>query len=285
MALRAKITRRDLLLTTSAAPLLGQKIVEPEEKPVEFICPMDPEVRAKVPGRCPRCGMKLIAGLPDGREFHLHVTPAAKPIRAGELTKLKLEVIDPKTSKPIRDFEVVHEKLFHLFIVNQDLSVFAHEHPVKTSGPQFEFEWKFPKPGMYRLMTDYYPLNATPQLTVQTLFVADGPGSPIIQPESNTKLKLQTEPEKPLAGMKTKLYFTLDPAGGWVPWLGAWAHMLAASSDLIDIIHTHPFLADGHARMQFNVIFPRPGKHRLWVQFDRKNVVNTASFDLDVGAL
>ena len=57
--------------------------------------------------------------------------------------------------------------------------------------------------------------------------------------------------------------------------------MLVASDDLIDMIHTHPFIADGGPEVQFNIVFPRP-KHayRIWVQFQRAGVVNTAHFDV-----
>ena len=61
--------------------------------------------------------------------------------------------------------------------------------------------------------------------------------------------------------------------------------MLAASEDLIDLIHTHPFIADGGPNMQFNLTFPRPGTYRVWVQFQRKGVVNTVRFDIPVQEL
>ena len=60
--------------------------------------------------------------------------------------------------------------------------------------------------------------------------------------------------------------------------------MLAASDDLIDLIHTHPTIADGSHEMQFNLVFPRPRVYRIWVQFQRKGVVNTARFDVPVRA-
>ena len=55
--------------------------------------------------------------------------------------------------------------------------------------------------------------------------------------------------------------------------------------DLIDMIHTHPFLADGGSEIQFNVIFPRAHTYRVWVQFQRSGVVNTAYFDVPVKEL
>ena len=85
--------------------------------------------------------------------------------------------------------------------------------------------------------------------------------------------------------MKTLLFFTLDPADGLEQYLGAWGHMLAASEDLVDMIHTHPFIAAGGPQVQFNLIFPRPGIYRLWVQFQRKGVVNTVAFNVPVAEL
>jgi hypothetical protein len=78
------------------------------------------------------------------------------------------------------------------------------------------------------------------------------------------------------------MFFKLDPGEGLEKYLGAWGHMMAASDDLIDMIHTHPFIADGGPAMQFNVYFPRPRPYRVWVQFQRKGVVNTVYFDVPV---
>lgn len=274
------------MILAAASPLLAQQLVDQAaEKPVEFICPMDPEVRSKVPGKCPRCSMKLVAGLPDPREFRMNIQTSERPIRAGIPTQLIFEAVDPKDGKSVRDFEVIHEKLFHLFIVSSDAAVFAHEHPIKRFGPEFDLEWTFPKPGMYRLLCDYFPLGATPQLTVKTIFVAEGPGSAISALPSNTKVSLASEPAVPVAGMRTQLHFHLQPGNDLVPWLGAWGHILVASEDMVDLIHTHPFIAEGDDQMQFNVIFPRAGKYRMWVQFERQKIVNTATFSVDVTAL
>jgi hypothetical protein len=63
--------------------------------------------------------------------------------------------------------------------------------------------------------------------------------------------------------------------------LGAAGHMLAASADLIDLLHLHPFLSRA-GDIQFNVIFPRPGLYRVWTQFQRERVVNTVMFTIPV---
>jgi hypothetical protein len=64
------------------------------------------------------------------------------------------------------------------------------------------------------------------------------------------------------------------------------AHVLAVSSDLADMMHNHPFdEADSPSDskdLAFRMVFPRAGVYRVWIQFQRKGVVNTASFDVPV---
>ena len=259
---------------------------------VGWVCPMDRDVRAKGPGKCPRCGMPLVAGIPEFSEFGMNLRTNPRAIKPGVSTAMTFEVLDPVTRKRVSDFEVVHEKLFHLFLVSQDLKFFAHQHPVFEPSGEFRFNWTFPQAGMYRVLTDYYPKGATPQLTVNTLFVggaASASAAPAklvadLKPQKaeNLTASLTMDPPEPVAGFKTLMFFDLAPGDGLEPYLGAWGHMLAASEDLVDMIHNHPFLADGGPRAQFNMIFPRPGIYRVWIQFQRKGVVNTVAFNVPV---
>ena len=99
---------------------------------------------------------------------------------------------------------------------------------------------------------------------------------------ANLRVEMTTNPPNPIAGEPTQLRFSLSPGTGIERLLGAWAHMLAASDDLIDMMHEHPSLADGSPEMQFTLIFPRSRMYRVWVQFQRDGVVNTAHFDVPV---
>jgi hypothetical protein len=105
------------------------------------------------------------------------------------------------------------------------------------------------------------------------------------QQAENVRVSLRLDPEQPMAGKKTMLFFELDPSDGLEQYLGAWGHLLAASSDLIDLVHQHPAWEERARNVQFNLIFPRPGIYRIWVQFQRKGVVNTAAFNVPVVAI
>ncbi len=265
--------------------------------PEDYVCPMDPDIRSSKPGVCPRCGMKLVLGIPEAIEYPVRLEFRPQVIRPGETVEITFHIQDPKTGQPVQHFEIVHEKLFHMFIVSQDLKYFVHDHPVFGADRIFRYQATFPKPGMYRILSDFYPSGATPQLIARTLFVPPGPGQdlaltiPTLLPElgvnhcANLDVQLVTDPVQPLCGLKTMLFFNLKPSDGIEKYLGAWGHMLAASDDLIDLIHTHPFIADGGPHMQFNVIFPRERIYRVWVQFQRQGVVNTAAFNLPVTEL
>jgi hypothetical protein len=79
------------------------------------------------------------------------------------------------------------------------------------------------------------------------------------------------------------MFFRVSPDKDLQPYLGAPAHMLAASSDLIDMIHNHPLAATdhpGYRQLQFNMNVHRAGVHRVWVQFQRGGVVNTVAFNV-----
>jgi len=259
--------------------------------PLDYVCPMDPDVRSATPGKCPRCGMTLVLGIPDQIEYPLELGIMPRVPRAGQRVDMTFHVLDPRRGTPVTKFETVHEKIFHLFLVSQDLSFFAHEHPVLEGPGTFRYAATLPRGGMYRVLGDYYPTGGTPQLTARTIFVPGGKIetaklAPDLAPQhtANLDVELTTEPAKPLAGYKTLLFFKLKPGDGIEQYLSAWGHMLAASDDLIDLIHTHPFLANP-PQIQFNVIFPRARTYRLWVQFQRQGVVNTAVFTVPVEEL
>ena len=270
-----------------AALVVGQNI-----SPQEYVCPMHPDAHAAGPGACPRCGMALVPAIPDFVEYPVRLTLAPRTARAGDRVALNFRVENPKSRAPVTSFQMTHEKLFHMFIVSRDLEFFVHDHPAIQRNGSFRYEGRFPQSGMYRLLTDFYPTGGTPQLSVQTMFLGGGSFEPVrLAPDLaskrsvNLEVELAMDPPQPVAGFKTLMFFRVKPADGLEPYLGAWGHMLAASDDLIDLIHQHPFLSDGGFQIQFNMIFPRARTYRIWVQFQRMGIVNTAVFTVPVSVL
>ena len=259
-----------------------------------YFCPMpsDRDIRSSTPGTCERCGMKLVAGIPDPVDYHLNlgVTPAVP--KPGAPARLTFTVHDPWKDNPVKKFQIVHEKLFHAFIVSQNLEFFVHDHPTLGKDQAFHYDMRFPTPGMYRILGDFFPDGGTPQLIAKTVFVPGQAPPPVplradytTKTGANMEVDLVTTPALPIAGQKTQLIFRIKPGEGLEKYLGAWGHMLAASDDLIDMIHQHPLFSDEVAQTQFSMIFPRARTYRIWVQFQREGVVNTVHFDVPVTQL
>jgi hypothetical protein len=281
---------KHVAFSTRAGPDSAVVALTSVDAPLDYVCPMDADVRSATPGVCPRCGMKLVMGIPDPEEYPLRLTLQPAQARPREKVDLVFTVENPETGKMVSRFETVHERLFHLFIVSADLQYFVHDHPKYNGAGEFRYAASFPKPGMYRVLGDFYPAGATPQLAPRTIFVGGAPVSladakltPDVAPQkaSNSDVKLAMDPPQPVAGGATRLYFRFNPSGGLEKYLGAWAHMLAASDDLIDLLHEHPFNAD-NGQIEFDLTFPRARTYRVWVQFQREGVVNTVAFNVPV---
>jgi hypothetical protein len=143
-----------------------------------FICPMDHDIRSNAPGKCSRCGMKMVEGIPEPVEYHLVLGVTPKPPKPGEPAHLRFDVHDPWKDNPVTKFSVDHEKLFHAFIVSEDLQYFVHDHPT-WDGASFNYDFAFPKPGMYRILGDFYPEASSPQLIAKTVYVAGNSTPPV----------------------------------------------------------------------------------------------------------
>src|SRR6185436_11938232 len=113
--------------SAQAATATAAKTPDPSTDTV-YRCPMDKDIRAHAPGKCPRCGMALVTSIPEPAEYHLDVTASPAPA-PGSPVRLTFDVTDPWKGNPVTKYSVVHEKLFHAFIVSEDLDFFRHVHP------------------------------------------------------------------------------------------------------------------------------------------------------------
>lgn len=294
------MTRRTFTLALPVlAATAGRALAD--EPPQQYVCPMHPEVRKPGAGTCPLCGMPLVSKILEPAEYPVEFTFTPPTIPANQPLTIDIHAFEPGSALnpqggPVRNFEIVHEKPFHMFILSSDLEYFAHEHPVMMPGGFFRHHTTLPKQGVYKIFGDFYPLNGTPQL-VPKIISTQGFYQPIdetfahpepdLSPKSgpNLQVSLSLDPVEPVPAKKTLLFIDLSPETGLEPYLGAWAHMLIESNDLIDTIHAHPSVADGSSKMQFDIFFPRPAIYRIWIQFQRAGQVNTVAFTLHVKPL
>ena len=216
--------------------------------------------------------------------------------------------------RPVRDFEVEHEKRMHLIVARRDLTGFQHLHP-KLGG---DGEWTTPvtvaDAGSYRVFADFK--RAGKNHTLAADLAVDGPvdfrAMPAASPTAETAggYEVRVDAGSATAGREAELGFTVTRAGREVAvddYLGAKGHLVALREGDLAYLHVHPVEAGrgeaeadaeaeaGHAEeegaahdegggdpVRFATEFPSDGRYRLFLQFKHKGKVRTAAFTQNV---
>ena len=219
--------------------------------------------------------------------------PTGAP-QAGEPTELKIEIANERGER-VTDFEVSHEKLLHLIIVDHDLNFFTHIHPDRQEDGTFTIRTTFPAGGDYKLFADVVPKGGASTTLSEWVNVegAKGEHSEIAADPTLRKEVSGKEIELSLSSLRAKeestLTFDIRDAASkkgiddLQPYLGAVGHVVILSADAEQYLHVHPLdeAATGPIA-QFATSFPGPGKYKIWGQFQHENEVFTVAFVVDV---
>ena len=261
-----------------------------------YTCPMHADVITDDAGKCPKCAMTLVrTKRPEAADFDVSLRTRPSAIKAGQTLRLAFNVHHPKSGATVKDFHIVHEMPFHLFIVSQDLNYFAHMHPRQQADGSFVVETSVPKPGAYLVYSDIFPVGGVPQVAFGNLLTAGYhddlfSARAVIKPDEvlsreveSTRFALTLEPREPVAGKKLTLTYKItdsktgEPVRDLEPYLGAWGHTLILSEDGRDYVHTH-----AGPEASFEAFVPRAGRYRIWSQFQRHGKVITVPFTIEV---
>lgn len=112
----------------------------------------------------------------DGTTLRLTFEPS--PIAAGVTTKLKYEV--SADGRPVTDLEPYLAAWGHTLVLSEDALEYIHAHPIEylppdaaeaKGGPTITFDALFPKPGRYRLWTQFkrHGIVSTATFTVEAM--------------------------------------------------------------------------------------------------------------------
>jgi hypothetical protein len=309
MKLEAKAGGKGKTDSSNSNPSTGGRVVETIPQGDGYTCTMHPDVRVAAPGKCPKCGMPLVAVTPAVTdEFELKIESSPRAPKPNEKVKLRFMIFNPKNGEQVKSFQILHEQLYHLFIVSQDMNHFQHIHPEFQPDGSFTIETALPQPGRYKIYSDFYPTDGTPQVLQQSIATAGygsdlmaglarlAPDDSFVKVADGMKIELKLEPAEVIAGQTVSLKYHLtdaktgEPIRDLLPYLGAWGHTLILSEDQADYVHSHPEqivpeITD-RAKLRsgpdvtFDALIPRPGNYRIWTQFLRGDTLTTVSFTI-----
>ncbi len=216
-------------------------------------------------------------------------------VAAGKSTVV-FQLIDLKDKKVLKDsdLDVMHEKKMHFVFFDPALKEFRHEHPV-FANDRWSVSVDLPRNGTYWMWAEGMILadgaefaaeerlvvtgglaeNAVPSALGDVRQVADGISQVTI---SSGKIK---------ANKHVMLNVTLSRTDGSkpeiTPYLGATAHVIAAS--LVGEAYIHAHAIDGNKPNVFMIHteFPAAGDYRVWVQFIDGGVLRVVPLSVQVG--
>lgn len=282
-----------------------------------YMCPMHPDLTSDKPGTCPRCAMNLVLGTPfDMRDYRLEFRTVPSVVKAGVKITLLFKVLHPGTGEPIKKFELVHDRPYHVFVISQDMTRFFHIHPEQRPDGTWAVDVTLPQPGYYKVLSDFLPSGGSLQFIARPIVTANyegdlvassahlEPDRDLIKTIDDITAEVTYDPKRFVAGVYGHLRFHLTNTATGAPisdlqaYLGAFGHTLIMSEDMVEYVHSHPIEnvppganveeLRGGPDVAFEGLMPKPGRYRAWTQFRRHDKIYTftSTFNvIDVGEL
>jgi hypothetical protein len=219
----------------------------------------------------------------DGYRF----VPAARQLaRNGGTFTFAIE--GPKGT-PVLDFEPEHEKELHLIVVNRDLTVFHHVHPMRAADGTWSIQLPALAAGSYRVVADFHVAHG-PRLALGTDLSVAGNYTPTALAEPTTTSSVDGYTVSMAAdvheGGEVRFALTVRKDGKVIadlqPYLGAFGHLVAMRSGDLAYAHVHP---DDYAKgvVHFDAELTSEGRYGLFFDFKHGDSVHTATFTFDQG--
>ena len=182
-------------------------------------------------------------------KYSVDVEPTGH-IEPGVSTAMRFRIKD-RSGAVVKRLEVVHERALHLMVVSEDLSWYAHEHPVVQDDGSLALRLTFPSPGEYVLFHDFSPSGAGEQVVPVTVHVEGAPPQPVplvVDSESSKVVdgySVRLKTAGPIrVGREVVLSYNIlrhrQPVTDLEPYLGAMGHLAVVSENLEHFVHSHP---------------------------------------------
>jgi hypothetical protein len=292
---------RAVAIVAGAAAVFGTAVLVAEATggdqgghgaPAAAVGDRHPEGEGKgAPGHGAEAAADPVRGLAvseDGLALRLERTELPR----GRRTELRFGIVE-SGGRPVRDFEVEHEKRMHLIVVRRDLTAFQHLHPRLGGDGEWSTAVTLGDAGSYRVFADFKRRGENRTLAAE--LAVDGSVNWRTLPAARTvadagdgyRVRLGGATSRP--GAEAELTFAVTRDGQPVepdPYLGAKGHLVALREGDLAYLHVHPA---GHGQgsphggpVAFATQFPSQARYRLFLQFRHAGKVRTAAFTHEV---
>jgi hypothetical protein len=219
----------------------------------------------------------------------LKATQGATPLDQ----KLDFWMTPPKSTAPIKQYQVEMTQKLHVVLVSDDFKTFLHIHPQLNSTGHFVIDQKLPRPALYHVYADGEPNQLNHQVFRFDLPVGVTAAAPRKLLATGMGVKVGPyEVDLSTVRLKAGHMEMIDveilkdgkPAKDLHPYLGVPAHAVFLNDKDLSYVHVHPMAMDGpmdmskpvpelpdnapsSGEMMLHVAIQQAGTYKLWLQF------------------
>lgn len=229
----------------------------------------------------------------DGVQSRVSIHPQSIEVLNAGLIHYAFQLFDETAKKDLHDSDLIetHTKILHFITYDSSRQEFNHVHPV-FDGKFWSVDLNLSSNGKYFLWAQGQLTDGSDFSAVTKTIVAGGEkeipvsalGDVRIGKDHSTIFELSNEILK--AGKMTMLGFTVSRDDGqepqMSPYLGAIAHVIAASPDGDELVHVHPMAGKNPNTGMIHATFQTPGDYRMWVQFNDHGELKTIPLSVQV---
>ncbi|GAA5115138.1 hypothetical protein GCM10023339_21740 [Alloalcanivorax gelatiniphagus] len=199
--------------------------------------------------------------------------------------------IEDFEGEPVTDYVEELTKELHLYVVNEDLTVFRHLHPTRADDGTWSAPFDVPDAGGYRVITEFIAEddggNGDHVVLGRPLALPPGdPGDTV----AGDRVVGVTVSQAPATGPEGELRLVARDAARQPvelgTYLGAYSHVTGFHEETGAMVHLHPLAApeiteDG-SELTFHSEIEQAGDYRLFVQVRVDGFLHTVPVELTV---
>ncbi|SFB34420.1 hypothetical protein SAMN05192575_10832 [Nocardioides alpinus] len=199
--------------------------------------------------------------------------------------------IDDFDGDPVTDYVEELTKELHLYVVNDDLTVFRHLHPTRADDGTWTAPFDVPDAGGYRVVTEFVAVddggNGDHVVLGRPLALPPGDPGDLLAEDHVVDV---TVSQAPTAGPNGLLRLVVrDAAGNPVElgtYLGSYSHVTGFHTETGAMVHLHPLdapdVTEDGSELTFHADIAEPGDYRLFVQVRVDGFLHTVPVELTV---
>ncbi|MCC6831346.1 MAG: hypothetical protein IT200_08365 [Thermoleophilia bacterium] len=219
----------------------------------------------------------------------LTLAPRVRTAAAGTTAEYAFRILG-EDGRPVRDFDVEHDREMHLIVVRRDLTGFQHLHPRMDPDGTWRTPLRPEAAGTHRVFADFSHEGDATTLGVDLGVPGTAGHDPLPAPAATSTAGAYTVRMQGSAvqrGTESDLGFEVSRDGARIgdlqPYLGARGHLVALREGDLAFLHVHP-LDDATAgpSVRFRVEWPSPGRYRLFLQVRHDGRIVTTPFTVEV---